>query len=131
MVHILRIKDPQWYPPHYWDTLGVLSTRRDLLETGSIFSPIITELDAFLVKQPDVPLDVLIQIWARLTYIFLDIYLDPDVDQARKRDVLLHMKAHYQEYKSMPQRVQDLLAPMWGAWHAALLIEEEECRGTA
>ena len=128
MVHILRIKDPQWYPPYCWDTLGVLSTRRDLLETGSIFSHEITKLDAFLIKQSDVPLHELVRIWARAQYIFLDVYLDPDIDNEIKHRVLLHMKAHYEEYRRMPQRVQDLLAPMWGSWHSALLIEMEEER---
>ena len=98
-------------------------TRRDLCETEPIFSEKITELDLFLVKQPDVPLYALVQIWARAMYVFLDIYLDPDVDDESKHYVLLNLKAHYQEYKGMSQRTQDLLAPIWGSWHAALLIE--------
>jgi hypothetical protein len=131
MVRIIRIKDPQYYPPHCWDMLGVLSQRRDLCQTEPLSSDKITELDLWLVKQPDVPSYALVQIWARAMYIFLDIYLDPDADDESKHYALLGLKAHYQEYKSMPQRVQDLLAPLWGSWHAALLIEWEECRGAA
>jgi hypothetical protein len=56
-------------------------------------------------------------------YVFLDIYLDPDTDDESQHYVLLHLKAHYQEYKRMSKRTQDLLAPVWGSWHAALLIE--------
>jgi hypothetical protein len=114
MAQILRIRDARYHPQDLWDTLGTLGTRRDLLETESIFSPNITFIDAWLVKQPDVPLSALIQIWSRCMYCFLDIYLDPDVDDDTKHRLLLHMKAHWQEYRRMPQRVQDLLAPMWG-----------------
>jgi len=131
MPHILRIKDPQWYPPQCWDTLGVLSQRRDLIETEPLASEKITELDLFLVKQPDTPMSALVQIWARAMHIFLDIYLDPDADDEVKHYVLLMLKEHYEEYKRMPQRAQDCLAPVWGSWHAALLVEWEECSGTA
>jgi hypothetical protein len=67
-------------PAHCWDTLGVLSTRRDVIDTEPLASEKITELDLFLVKQPDTPMWALVQIWARAMLVFLQIYLDPDAD---------------------------------------------------
>jgi hypothetical protein len=118
-------------PPEEWSMQGVLTERRDLCQTEPHTSEKITEIDLWLLKRPDTPLQVRMRVWARAMYIFLEVYLDPDADDEVRHYVLLNLKASYEEYKSLPQRLQDCLAPAWGSWHAALLIELEECHGTA
>ena len=128
MPHIRLNGSP---PPDEWDMQGVLTVRRDLCQTEPYTSEKITECDVWLAKRPDTPIRELIRILARAMHIFLDIYLDPDTNDEVKHYTLLMLKAHYEEYRRMPQRVQDCLAPLWGSWHAALLVEWEGCNGTA
>ena len=102
----------------------VLAHRKSLMWTKPIMSEEITRLDKWLVHQPKLPLKDMIEIWSRAMYCDWVFY--GDADRELKHLMLLRLREHYREFKTLPQRWQEALSPMWEWWAAEFFDEEME-----
>lgn len=132
MVHILRLRDTDYYPEEEWDLGSVLAKRRALMCDIPIISTDITELDVWLLRQPNLPLEVLGQIWVR-TMVCLPIMYTQENDPETRRAMLLSLREHFEEFKLLPENWQEQMRPCWLPWFDVLKREERlgECNGSA
>jgi hypothetical protein len=132
MVHILRLRDTDYYPQEEWDIGSVLAKRRALMCDIPIISTDITELDVWLLRQPDLPLEILGQIWMR-TMLCLPIMYKQENDPEVRRSMLLSLRDSFEEFKLLPENWQEQMRPCWLPWLDVLRREErlEGCNGSA
>jgi hypothetical protein len=131
MPYILRLRNTDYYPQEEWDLGSVLAKRRALLCDIPIISSDITELDLWLLRQPDLPLEILGQIWV-LTMVCLPIMYKQENDPEVRRSMLLSLREGFEEFKLLPENWQEHMRPCWLPWLDVLNSEEmEECRGSA
>jgi hypothetical protein len=127
MVHILRLIDPAEWPEEKWDVGSVVLKRRALFYTETVFSPEIWKYNKWLLTQQEekVPIDVLIEIWAHSMFCYWVTYNDKECDPERRHQMILNLK----EYLKLPERVQEMLWPMWSFWHGTFVGEELVAEG--
>jgi hypothetical protein len=132
MVYIIRLRDTDYYPEEQWDIGSVLAKRRALLCDIPIISSDITELDLWLLRQPNLPLEILVQIWMR-TMLCLPIMYKQETDPERRRSMLLSLRQSFEEFNLLPENWQEQMRPCWLPWLDVLNSEErrEGCNGSA
>jgi hypothetical protein len=132
MVHILRLRDTDYYPEEEWDLGSVLAKRRALLCDTPIISTDITELDLWLLRQPNLPIEILGMIWVR-TMVCMPILYTQETDPEVRRATLLSLRDHFEQFKLWPEKWQEQLRPCWLPWFDVLKREErlEGCNGSA
>jgi hypothetical protein len=121
---IFRLRDIDQYPQEKWDIGSVLAKRRWLIKTQPINSPEITKIDVWLLKQPDLYPDDIIDIWSRTMYCFFLAYRDPEIDQLTKHFILLALKEEFEEFCRLSEFDQERLWPNWAKWRATFKVEE-------
>jgi len=121
---VIRIRDIDYYPQEEWDYGSVLAKRRWYIKTLPINSPEITKLDVWLLNQPDLHPDDMIDIWSRTMYCFWLAYRDPEVDKLTKHFMLLALKEEFEEYCRLSEFDQERLWPNWAKWKATFVTEE-------
>jgi len=119
-----RLRDIDYYPQEEWDIGSVLAKRRWLIKTLPINSSEITKLDEWLVKQPDLHPDDMLDIWSRTLYCFWLAYRDPEIDKLTKHLILLAFKEEFEEFCCLSEFDQERLWPNWSIWRATFLTEE-------
>ena len=120
----IRIRDIDRYPQEEWDIGSVLAKRRWLIKTLPINSPEITKLDVWLLKQPDLYPEDVLDIWSRTLYCFWLAYRDPDIDNLTKHFILLALKEEFEEFCCLSEFDQERLWPNWSRWRATFPFEE-------
>jgi hypothetical protein len=108
---------------------SVLAKRRWLIKTLPINSPEITKLDVWLLKQPDLYPEDVLDIWSRTLYCFWLAYRDPDIDNLTKHFMLLALKEEFEDFCRMSEFDQERLWPIWSRWRATFLFEERIANG--
>jgi hypothetical protein len=95
---IFRLRYIDYYPQEEWDIGSVLAKHRWLIKTLPIQSPEITKIDDWLMNQPDLYPDDIIDIWSRNLYCYWLAYRDPEVGQQTKHFMLLALKEEFEDF---------------------------------
>jgi hypothetical protein len=118
------------------DYADMRQLRKELIWSVPITDKRITKLDMRLMEHPLTDLSLLFEIYSRVMYVSAATYaVEATPDQ--KRLELLRLREHYREFCKLPERMQEMLGPLWSEWVDALAEEErelklrEECYGTA
>jgi hypothetical protein len=121
---VIRLRDIDHYPQEEWDIGSVLAKRRWLIKTLPINSPEITKLDVWLLKQPDLYPEDVLDIWSRTLYCFWLAYRDPDIDNLTKHFILLALKEEFEDFCRLSEFDQERLWPNFSRWRATFKVEE-------
>jgi hypothetical protein len=92
--------------------------------TAHQLAPEITKIDVWLLKQPDLYPDDIIDIWSRTMFCFFLAYRDPEVDQLTKHFIMLALKEEFEEFCRLSEFDQERLWPNWAKWRATFKVEE-------
>jgi hypothetical protein len=103
----------------------VVELRRDFIRTTPITDETITKLDAWLAAQPNLPLAVAVQIWTRSMWVSACDY-EREKDPHIKHHHLLSLRAHWEEFRELPEKLQEVLQPHWLEWEDVLNTEREK-----
>jgi hypothetical protein len=123
---ILRLRDPAQWPVEKWDVGSVIAKRRALFYTETVFSPEIWKYNEWLLTQREekLTIDELIEIWAHSSWCFYVTYKDQDCDPELRHQMLLHLRESFNVYLKLPERIQEMLRPMFSIWQGQFVGEE-------
>ena len=99
--------------------------RKELIWSVPITDRRISELDMRLIEHPLTDLSLHFEIYQRMMYVTAATYAVKATPQ-QKHWMLLALRDCYREFRQMPERVQELLRPLWLEWVDVLNEEERE-----
>src|SRR6516225_54480 len=99
--------------------------RKELIWSVPITDQRITKLDMRLIEHPLTDLSLHFEIYQRMMYVTAATYAVKATPQ-QKHWMLLALRDCYRELCQMPERVQELLRPLWLEWVDVLNEEERE-----
>jgi hypothetical protein len=104
--------------------------RQELVWSVPIVDQRITRLDMQLINHPLTSLPLLFEIYSRLLFVGAVIY-EHGATSEEKRKILLQLRWHFDEFRKIPEWVQELLRPTWLTWNEVLNGEEERLKERA
>jgi hypothetical protein len=114
-----------------WELEGAIHEqflkRQDLMHKASIMDERITRIDAWLL-QYKLPMEMLIAIWSRATYVEWFSYNYHELSPEQKHLMLLNLRECFKEFEKLPQRWQEALWSGYSRWHSTFLFEEEKAK---
>jgi hypothetical protein len=99
--------------------------RNELILRGPITNPRIMHLDAQLIQHPLTDFPLMFVIYYRVMMVGALIY-ELEANPEEKHKMLVSLREHHREFCNAPERIQELLRPLWMKWVDTLNNEERK-----